>query len=333
MSHCRFLSSSDLTKFDGGDGSNLADLSHGLLNQQKETWPMLRKGYDALSTLRTRQFPIDGTHVVVQFNPGRIASSTAIVDDATIRARKCFLCIDHLPPEQRGLMFEHDFVVLCNPFPIFPEHFTIARIQHTPQRILANFPAMLDLAKALRSRYSIFYNGPKCGASAPDHMHFQGYTRGWLPVEKNYASMIAAHGKTLIDGPLKLTALSSSILRILSLESSNPEVLVHGFEHIYRSLGQFVPTDPEPMLNVLTSHDGNAWRVLVFPRLKHRPSFYFAEGDERILLSPATVELGGECSVPLEHDFNKLNVNHLLQMYQEVLIDPETLEELGQQLV
>ena len=110
-------------------------------------------------------------------------------------------------------------------------------------------------------------------------------------------------------------------------------MLVHGFEHIYRSLGQFVPTDPEPMLNVLTSHDGNAWRVLVFPRLKHRPSFYFAEGDERILLSPATVELGGECSVPLEHDFNKLNVHHLLQMYQEVLIDPETLEELGQQLV
>jgi hypothetical protein len=192
---------------------------------------------------------------------------------------------------------------------------------------------MLDFAKALRSRYNVFYNGPKCGASAPDHMHFQAYTRGQLPVEKNYDSMIAAHGKRLIDAELKLTAVSSSILRILSLESSSAEAIVRGFEHVYRSLGQFVPTDPEPMLNVLTSHDGEKWRVLIFPRLKHRPSFYFAEGDERILLSPATVELGGECSVPLEHDFNKLDVNHLLQMYQEVLIDPETLEELGQQLV
>jgi hypothetical protein len=332
MPQSRFLNPPDLAHFGGGDGSDLADQAHALLNQQKQTWELLRTGYTALDSLRTRSFPIDGTHVVLQFNPGRIASSAAKVDDATIRARKCFLCLDHLPEEQRGIAYEHDFAILCNPFPIFPEHFTIARIQHTPQRILANFPDMLRLARDLRSRYSVFYNGPKCGASAPDHMHFQAYTRGQLPVEKNYDAMIRSHGKQIADGDARITAVSSSILRILALESPNPRALVHAFEQVYRSLGQFVPTDPEPMLNVLATHTGEDWRVLIFPRLKHRPSFYFAEGDERILLSPATVELGGECSVPLEHDFNKLDVHHLLQMYQEVLIDPETLEELVQQL-
>src|SRR5262249_53172402 len=120
----------------------------------------------------------------VQFNPARIASTGAKVDAKAIRERKCFLCDANRPPEQRDVPFLGGrYKVLCNPFPIFPEHFTIPSTEHRPQRIAEAFGDFLDLAAAMSPRYTVFYNGPKSGASAPDHLHFQAGDRGWMPIE------------------------------------------------------------------------------------------------------------------------------------------------------
>ncbi|MEO6436022.1 MAG: DUF4922 domain-containing protein, partial [Tepidisphaeraceae bacterium] len=126
-----------------------------LLESQKQTWPMLREGYGALDSIRTRTIQLDGFAMRVQFNPRRITSSAAKVDEESIRERKCFLCETNLPPQQRGIAFGDDYLILCNPFPIFPEHFTIPHRRHVPQRIYDSFGAMLDLARAIGSRYTI----------------------------------------------------------------------------------------------------------------------------------------------------------------------------------
>src|SRR3954452_8077902 len=150
------LTQSDLSSF--GATADPADQAHALLEQQKQSWDQCRRGYETLATVRSRTFDLDGSRIVAQFNPGRIASSTAKTDAKSIAERKCFLCPANLPTEQGAIEFAEDpnYLILVNPFPIFPEHFTIPHKDHTPQRIADTFPTMLALAKALASRFTVF---------------------------------------------------------------------------------------------------------------------------------------------------------------------------------
>jgi hypothetical protein len=267
----------------------------------------------------------------LQFNPGRLTSTAAKLDPQSVAQRKCFLCPAQLPPEQRGLAFNPDWVVLCNPFPIFPEHFTIVHRDHLPQRITGSFGVMLDLAKSLASRYTVFYNGPRCGASAPDHLHFQAGDKGFMNIEAEYDRLkgtpIARSAKVQVYAP-------DSLRPFVSLESDDRDALDAAFTTAFRNLANIAPASDEPMVNIVTSYDapaggnGGRWRTILFPRTKHRPSFYSAEGDARIMLSPATVELGGVCILPLEQDFRKLHERHLEQMLREVMLFPEPFARL-----
>jgi len=155
-------------------GTTLASKAHALLEQQKRAWEMLRNGYDTLRTVRTRVFDFDGYQIKVQFNPGRLISTVAKVDAASIKGRKCFLCTENLPPAQRAILCDGGYMVLCNPFPIFPEHFTISSVHHTPQLIHDSFASLLNLTRDLGARYTVLYNGPKCGASAPEPLALPG---------------------------------------------------------------------------------------------------------------------------------------------------------------
>lgn len=137
------ISEAELAPF--AAANNPADRAHALLLQQKGAWDLLRKGYDSLQNVRTKAFDFDGFQIKVQFNSGRMTSTVAKVDAASIRERKCFLCAENLPAAQRGIPCDGGYLLLCNPFPIFPEHFTISCLQHTPQRILDSFAAFLDL--------------------------------------------------------------------------------------------------------------------------------------------------------------------------------------------
>jgi hypothetical protein len=307
---------------------DLAAQAKKLLDEQVGEWKLLRDNVAALASVQTRSIDLADFTLNIQFNPARITSTAAKTDAKSIGERKCFLCGANRPPEQRGLPFGDSYLVLCNPFPIFPEHFTITHRVHRPQRIKDNFGDLLDLARAMSPRYTVFYNGPKCGASAPDHLHFQAGDRGFMTMESEYDRL---KGEPIVrTGKLKAFA-PNSLRPFVALESADREALGVAFDVVYRNLGNIasVPSDfDEPMMNILAWYDGGAWRVIVLPRAKHRPGFYFADGDAKILLSPASVDLGGVCIVPLEHDFQKLDRPLLEQMLREVMLPPEPFARL-----
>jgi hypothetical protein len=308
----------DLERF--GAGTSFSSVCAALLNQQRETWPLLQNGYAGLARVETRTFDFEGFAVKVQFNPGRITSSSAKVDEQSIRGRKCFLCLPNLPPEQRGVAFGDSYVVLCNPFPIFPEHFTIPHREHVQQRIEGSFGVLLELARAMGDRYTLFYNGPRCGASAPDHLHFQAGLKGYMPIDTEYAGVARRYGRVVRDsGDLRCIAVEGYLRRFVAFESPSRPILEEAFAGLLERLTLVLSEKEEPMLNILVTYE-DGWRVLVFPRARHRPSFFFAEGEEKLLISPAAVDLGGVCITPLEKDFHRVTREHLATMFEEVTL-------------
>ncbi|MGB6033953.1 MAG: DUF4922 domain-containing protein [Bacteroidota bacterium] len=330
MTDALFIGEEELQRYH--PGKNLAERAHALFLQQKTDWNLAREGYASLGSVEFRRFTFDRFEIDVQFNPGRLTSSSASVDEASVRSRKCFLCSANLPPGQRGVAFGEEYLLLCNPYPIFPEHFTITHRKHTPQRIAGAFPTFLQLSKELGSRYIVFYNGPKCGASAPDHLHFQAGSRGFLPIEREYPLLKGQQSEVMLRQPgLTVLAVEGYLRRCIILESDRTETLVRAFELLMEHLGGSDAPGEEPMVNILSLYEG-FWRVILFPRAKHRPSFYYEEGDRRILLSPAAVDLGGVCITPLEEDFRKITRQRIVQMYDEVCLPEEKFARLKEAL-
>ena len=249
-----------------------------LFSDQLSSWELAKNNYTALSRVKVKELDVNGTHYKVQFNPTRIVSSAAKVDTKSIQERKCFLCPANLPAVQRGLPFKENYQILVNPFPIFPKHLTVPALEHVDQRIKNRFGDMLDLATYAQD-YVVFYNGPKCGASAPDHVHFQAGNKGFLPLEQEWK-----------------------------------------------------PGEEEPMMNLLTWVEGGQWVVCIFPRSKHRPSCYTAEGDANILISPASVDMGGVFITPLEKDFEKLTATDIAAILGEVCLSTDEFYKLRQRI-
>lgn len=310
-------------------GNDLASRAKALLAQQKTAWELLRNGYSSLETIQVRTFDFDGFSIKVQFNPGRIVSSAAKVDAKSIAERKCFLCYNHLPAEQRGLLFDDNYLVLCNPFPIFKEHFTLPHVDHRLQEIEYSFPVALDFSKELSKYYTVFYNGPKCGASAPDHLHFQAGEKYFMPIDSEYETIKGSHGSKIADNDgLKIYAVDKYLRKFFSFESKDKQKIVEAFSRLFGAFKQMSPEGEEPMMNVLFYYGNDEWRVIVFPREKHRPSYYFAEGDENILLSPASVDMGGVFITPLEKDFLKITKGNIADIFAQVTISESKFEKL-----
>lgn len=303
---------------------------YDLINRQLAVWQQASDNYTALAGVGVKEIVVDGFPVKVQFNPARITSSAAKVDPKTIKERKCFLCAANRPAIQEGLPFigkKTEYSVLINPFPIFPKHLTVPDVNHVNQTIegeYERFEDMLTLAETL-DEFLFFYNGPKCGASAPDHMHFQGGNKGFLPVEYNYAGL----QKTLIvDGEgAKVYAIENYMRGMMAIEATDKLAAVAQFRKLYNCL-EVKEGEWEPMLNLLSwavKEDGQTKYIsLIYLREKHRPSHYFAEGDANILLSPASVDMGGVFITPLEKDFNKITVKELSEIVDELQISNET---------
>ncbi|WP_297095993.1 DUF4922 domain-containing protein [uncultured Draconibacterium sp.] len=300
-----------------------------LLSDQKTEWELAGKNFAGLEGVQVREFQFDGFTVKVQFNPGRIVSSAAKVDKKSIAARPCFLCAENRPAEQRGVAFG-DYEVLVNPFPIFPEHFTIPAFAHTPQQIKGNFGNMLDLSQAMEG-FSLFYNGPKCGASAPDHFHFQAGNAGFMPLDEETTTLKEKYGDCWEIDEVNYCAIKDGLRNFLVLESVDKMVLINAFTHIYSEL-EDPQNDEEPMLNILARYNDGGWRVLVFPRALHRPSQYFAEGEENILISPASVDMGGVLITPQEKDFLKIGKTDIESIMKQVLLPVDQFDKLTTKL-
>lgn len=306
--------------------SDLAGKAKALLAQQKQTWELLSRGYKSLDGVEVKTFDFEHFKIKVQFNPGRITSSAAKVDEKSIKERKCFLCPDNLPEDQKGIPYKNDYIVLCNPFPIFNEHFTLPKVNHVPQEIKSSFPDLLDFTKDLSKYYTVFYNGPKCGASAPDHLHFQAGDKSFMPIDGEYTEVKEKLGRKIVDSKdLQVFAVDGYLAKFLSFESSSREAMIEGFNCFYEAFREVSGnTSEEPMMNILSFYEDGRWHVLVFPRAKHRPSYFFMEGDENILLSPAAVDMGGVLITPLEKDFKKITKENIEDIFRQVTLSDES---------
>ena len=314
--------------FDGGrKAPALAELCVDLLARQRESWPDLRDGYAALDAARIREIAADGYSVKLQFNPRRIVSSIAAIDPESIRRRKCFLCSENLPKEQLRILYRGYYLILCNPAPIFPRHFTVASLRHVPQAIESDLAAFLTLAEDFGPGWSVFYNGPRCGASAPDHLHFQAAPAGIMPVENE----IGEKGNRIPVGRAGGAAVLASTglgRPVIIVEGSGRKGVEDALRTVVALLRNGPMTPDEPMVNVLCSRDGAQWRVLLFPRSRHRPEAYYREGENRILISPGAVDMAGLIITAVEKDFHAVGAEQVGRIFREVSMDEARFDRL-----
>lgn len=262
--------------------------------QQKE-WEQLRNGILHLNNLKVREFTWGNEfHVNLQFNPARIVSTVSNISNETIENRPCFLCEANRPSQQKGVPFLNKYILLCNPYPILKNHLTIPLHTHAPQRIRRKIGDMLTFCEQLPD-YIIFYNGPKCGASAPDHFHFQAGLK--IP--------------ELMQGDNELR----SCLRIESDDKNEVQEL---FEDVYQYLQHLQPEEIEPMLNVIAFTEENRYILHIFPRKLHRPRQYFEQGKRQLLISPGALDMAGLMISVREEDFEKINKQDLEDIYSQV---------------
>lgn len=301
-----------------------------LFDSQLQEWPLAKANFEALKGVESKEFDFGDFCIRVQFNPARIQSSAAKVDAKSIQERKCFLCSQNLPAEQRGIPFKEEYQVLVNPFPIFPVHFTIPAYRHTDQLILNRYGDMLDLAKDMDG-YTLFYNGPKCGASAPDHVHFQAGNKGFLPIEKEVRKIKG--GELLYQSDaLSVYTIKNYLRNGFLLEAEVKEDSIAYFQKIYNLL-EMKEDDKEPMMNVLVWYEKDTWYTVVFPREKHRPDCFYAEGEANLLISPAAVDLGGVFITPLEKDFRKITKEDIENILKEISISDEKMQIISEKII
>ncbi|MDD4489967.1 MAG: DUF4922 domain-containing protein [Paludibacter sp.] len=292
--------------------------------EQLAEWPLAKQNYEALNRVKVKDFDLGDAVVRVQFNPERIRSSAAKVDAKSIQERKCFLCPANLPPEQKGVPFGRNYQILVNPFPIFPVHLTIPYRDHVDQLIFGRFGDMLELAQTLDD-FVVFYNGPKCGASAPDHFHFQAGNKGFLPLEKEV--LIAKRELLISTDELLCFTLPDYHRNVIVIESAKRNEIEKLFNKIFAVL-EIKDGEKEPMLNIVTWFEKNKWIACVFPREVHRPACFFAKGDNNILISPASVDLSGVCVLPKEKDFEKITADDIKTVFSEICVSKEKLNEI-----
>jgi hypothetical protein len=293
----------------------MIDQIERLFERQSLAWPQLAKGIAGLALARTRSVCIDWYEVYIRHIPHRIVSTTAEVDRASIAKRPCFLCAGNLPPEEEGVPFGQDFMIYCNPFPIMERHLTIAHRSHSPQRITNQFGNMLDLAAALPG-YFVIYNGPECGASAPDHMHFQAGSRRLFPIEKDTA------GRTGFTMP-------NYGRNVFMFREWDRVALIARMDHAIDILAQITDQRAEPMVNVAVFYDKGDWVTYLFPRGKHRPEV-FHTGE--LTISPAAVDLCGILAVPLAKDFEKITGDAIAAVFREVTLRQDQFDEVAERL-
>ncbi|MFZ4455912.1 MAG: DUF4922 domain-containing protein [Bacteroidales bacterium] len=322
----RILTSSELAPYQ--TQSTPSGKARALLAHQWEYFPMAKKFHDAMSGIREKSVEMSGLTIRIQFNPARIVSSAAKIDAKSISERKCFLCEANLPVEQLALPFGDNYLMLSNPFLIFPEHLTVPHLQHTDQRILGRMGDMLALSKEL-SDFVVFYNGPKCGASAPDHFHFQAGNKGFVPLETEL-EMILKQSQTIVEkDSLQIFRAKPFGANALIILSDNSAEVEQAFEKVYHNLAVLSPNEPEPMLNLLSWMVGERYCLVVFLRKLHRPSQFFAEGDANILLSPASVDLAGVFITPQEKDFEKITAADLEDILSQIMVSDAVMEDIS----
>jgi hypothetical protein len=291
--------------------SDLVSAVERLIAEQSVAWPKLAEGLEGLARSETRLENVGGRRILVRHIPHRIKSTTARVDRQSVAARPCFLCADNLDVEEKGIDFGSEFTIYCNPFPILEKHLTIVHRQHRPQRIEGQFGNMLHLAGALQDSF-VLYNGPACGASAPDHLHFQACSRAIFPIQDEIRRR---------DG----LVVRNFAPRVFVFQGANAGQLSEQLETLYGHLSRITRQDPEPMVNIAALFEGGEYTVLVFPRAKHRPGVY--ETGE-LTVSPGTIDLCGVFVLPVRGDYDRITSSDIASILDEVTLPKDAFDSV-----
>lgn len=293
-------------------------------NRQLEVWTDARHRFRDLKHVETRQF---SDQLKQQWNPARIVSTGAKIDKKTLGERPCFLCDKNRPKEQMSKQIDEKFHLLVNPFPILPVHFTIPARKHQPQLIYKNYGEMHRFI-SLHSDLMVFYNGPKCGASAPDHLHFQAGTNGILPLQTNWQRLSRNLTDIIsLNDEEKISVVRDFIVPAFVIISKSAESDEALFRRLYKAMPQR-GDETEPMMNIISWRKGEEFISVVIPREKHRPEAYFAEGDAQFVVSPGALDMSGLIITPREEDFRKLTEEKALSLLQECGVSEEKMNAI-----
>ena len=293
-------------------------------NRQLEVWTDARHRFRDLKHVETRQF---SDQLKLQWNPARIVSTGAKIDKKTLGERPCFLCDKNRPKEQMSKQIDEKFHLLVNPFPILPVHFTIPARKHQPQLIYKNYGEMHRFI-SLHSDLMVFYNGPKCGASAPDHLHFQAGTNGILPLQANWQRLSRNLTDIIsLNDEEKISVVRDFIVPVFVIISKSAESDEALFRRLYKAMPQR-GDETEPMMNIISWRKGEEFISVVIPREKHRPEAYFAEGDAQFVVSPGALDMSGLIITPREEDFRKLTEEKALSLLQECGVSEEKMNAI-----
>ena len=320
------------------------DQIHKFVGDQLSRWNLACDNFRALKNVRVREVDAGGLTVKLQFNPARMISSAAKLSKEDIAKRRCFLCRENRPPEQIMIKFEgrkgKKYHILVNPYPIFPDHLVIAADRHTDQSILRRYVDMLDLAGKYDG-YTFFYNGPRSGASAPDHHHFQAAPKGLIPLVNDVDDLIS-----------RIKNDDSSDLPLKEMITSGDAVLYHyqrfttgvyvirsqtsksAAKLFYRLLdcAEIPEGDTEPMFNLFSYRINGEFRSVVVFRSRHRSHHYFSDGPDHLTMSPGCADMGGVFIVPVEAEYEKMTPELLGEMIAEVSITKEDEDRLNNRL-
>ena len=313
---------------------------HKFVGDQLSRWPLACNNFRALKDVRVKELEVGGLKVNLQFNPARMISSAAKLTKEEIAKRRCFLCRENRPPEQIMLKFEgrkgKKYDILVNPYPIFPDHLVIAKSKHTDQSIWHRYIDMLDLAKKY-PECSFFYNGPKSGASAPDHHHFQGVPKGLMPLEADVNKLIE---EDLDGGTLRYMA-SNQDAHLYHYQKFTTGVFVLRSETsksaaklFYRLLdcADIPEGENEPMINLYSWWSHGEFRTVVIFRRSHRSYHYWSEGPDHLTMSPGCADMAGVFISPVEKEYEALTSEWLSDMVREVSVPKEEEDRIIKRL-
>lgn len=302
------------------------------IENQLAKWQTARTNHEALNQIETRRFELAGNTITVQFNPARAVSTCAKVDKSSIEARKCFLCPENKPNEQDEIIISLDepFSLRINPYPILPGHLTISSLKHQDQvladKTIRQLPGKLIswLEEYFASGYVLFYNGAKCGASAPDHFHFQAVKQSDVPVIQQWERLMETairekeikteNGNTYSS--FQITSYICPIQVFICNHSADilPEMINQYLESLPLHEGE-----SEPRYNLFAWQDKQrGFTMAYFPREGHRPACYTATGGEQLLVSPGALDMAGLLVTPRKEDFDKITESDITQIYKEV---------------
>lgn len=292
----------------------LLQQSLDLWQQQLVEWPLAAKFYKSLELVQTREFDMGNFNVVVQYNPARAVSTVASTDPDSIAKRPCFLCASNRPVEQKGIDAGR-FTILVNPYPIFNQHFTIAYNDHQPQSIIPFFEDFLVFMRELAGLV-VFYNGSRCGASAPDHLHFQAGNSGLFPLINEFFNQDTPFPclEEVKEG--KLINYKGAGRKVLVIEATTLNAANRLFEKLVHSLPSL--DEQEPMMNVLGLYQNYKWYIFVIPRIAFRPLEFYAAEPGKLLISPAAVEMAGILITPVEEHFKRITKENIRSIYNQL---------------